>query len=134
MRQTIIFIISLALAVGITALIFPKNRISQDNKQKPKNYDLEEACRQVQVRGASMEPTLKEGQIVCAYVEKPQAGDLAVFKCKDCGLAEAIKRVVEIKEGCYRLLGDNPKHSLDSREFGFLCPEDLEYIWKAKQP
>ncbi len=128
------FIISLIIAVATTALFITRKEKFSWNNQQVKNKQAMKYCTEVKVKGQSMVPLLKEGERVCAYQEKPAIGDLAVFKCKDCPIEnEAVKKVEKIKNGCFWILGNNPEHSLDSRQFGFLCPENLKYIWKAKK-
>jgi len=133
-KQLIIFIISFLLAVAGTTLIFGQDQNFFEKQDKTENADIEKSCREVRVNGCSMEPTLVENDLICAYIESPQVGDLVVFKCKNCGLEDnAIKRLKKIENGCYWVEGDNLEHSFDSRNFGYLCANDLEYIWKAKK-
>ncbi len=128
------FIVSLIIAVAITALFITRKEKFSWNNQQAKNNQAMKYCTEVKVKGRSMEPLLKQGVRVCAYQEKPAVGDLAVFKCKDCPIKnEAVKKVEKIENDCFWLLGEDPSHSLDSRQFGFLCPENLEYIWKAEE-
>ncbi len=90
--------------------------------------------------GKSMEPTLPENGMLmvdCSLV--PKVGDIIAFTChtEGCINGEAdyephqrIKRLTEINDkGCYYFLGDNPDHSWDSRNYGYLCPpNDLKIL------
>jgi signal peptidase I len=135
MKQLIIFLFSLTLAVILTALFLNKDPLSSSRDiHTNERSDLNKFCREVTVKGRSMEPVLFENDLVCAYAEEPQVGELAVFRCKNCGLDEpSIKRLKKIETGCYWVEGDNPEHSYDSRNFGFLCPGNLEYIWSVRK-
>lgn len=140
MKKFFIIIISLIIAIITTALIIPdenkKSFLKKDTTQKNKHSNNNEFryCTEVRVEGNSMQPTLQPNQRVCAYQEEPQVNDLVVFKCKNCGIEhEAIKRLMKIENNCYWVEGDNSKNSFDSREFGFLCKDNLEYIWKVEK-
>ncbi len=71
------------------------------------------------VSGSSMEPTLKEGDLILLRKPKEiQTGDVIVFKHQNNDLY--IKRVSKIENNEYYVLGDNPTKSTDSRKFGFI--------------
>lgn len=85
--------------------------------------------------GRSMEPTSKDGDCHSADSSKtPKIGDLVDFQCftEKCINGEQnyefhgrMKRLADINsQGCYYFLGDNPEHSWDSRNYGWLCPPD----------
>lgn len=79
------------------------------------------------VSGHSMEPTLKEGQILFASLLpylffKPKVGDVVVFK--DEGKV-FIKRIKKLEREKYFLTGDNKSDSLDSRKIGWIDRENI---------
>jgi phage repressor protein C with HTH and peptisase S24 domain len=77
------------------------------------------------VLGNSMAPTYPEGSAVWVTDILPiREGDVAVFSLKSD--TSIIKRVIKVSGECYWVGGDNKQDSLDSREFGWLCSEDLE--------
>lgn len=81
------------------------------------------------VVGDSMKPTLREGQIVVAFKNKNiKLRSLVIVKTKD---REIIKRVAKIKGQKVYVLGDNPAHSKDSRDFGWIAIDDViaTVIW-----
>ncbi len=70
--------------------------------------------------GHSMEPTLRNGQVVWVnnwtyLINKVKVGDIVVFK-KDN--QELVKRVTSVSSSGVFLTGDNQKDSLDSKAFG----------------
>lgn len=68
------------------------------------------------VEGHSMEPTLREGQIVVATpLLKVGKGDIVIARPEG---REIIKRVSGISSDRLALKGDNDTHSRDSRVFG----------------
>lgn len=74
------------------------------------------------VKGSSMEPTFKEGQVLLVssipyLFAKPKFGDVVVIKDPRNGrlLLKRIKKKVGDK---YFVAGDNPTASTDSRTFG----------------
>lgn len=82
----------------------------------------------VQVDGASMQPTINDGDYVIINDEEIKEGDVVVIHvdCKYGFSSEyIIKRVWDIDEnGNIYVLGDNYKNSLDSRTVGYL-PGDI---------
>lgn len=78
--------------------------------------------------GKSMEPTLKDGEIV--LVDRNAAievGDIVVAKHPVEQISEIIKRVDRINvHGHYVLVGDNPDDSNDSRHFGAVTREYIK--------
>jgi phage repressor protein C with HTH and peptisase S24 domain len=84
--------------------------------------------------GESMKPTLPDGKLTVNYSLTPRIGDIVAFKCftEKCINGETnyephqrVKRLTGIDDrGCFYFLGDNPDHSWDSRNYGYLCPPD----------
>lgn len=84
-----------------------------------------------QVRGESMSPTIRHGQLVLA------TGFLVAVSEKDVVIVrrqgrEMIKRISQTDplKGVY-VVGDNVSASTDSRSFGWLQPEEIiaKVIW-----
>ncbi len=74
-----------------------------------------------------MEPNLLNNQTVLAssipfIFSKPKNGDLVVFKVDN---RIYVKRVKEIKNQKFFLIGDNKKDSLDSKKFGWIAKKDI---------
>ncbi len=86
------------------------------------------------VKGRSMEPTLHDREEVLIFDRKPEIYDIVVFKCQSfkCEYLTMVKRVTDIKDGCYFFEGDNKEHSFDSRDYGWLCGDELELIGVVK--
>ena len=75
-----------------------------------------------QVVGKSMQPYLKQGQVVFAMKKKPRIGDVVIAKQNN---REVIKRLTSIcNEGLY-LKGDNASASSDSRTYGRINESDI---------
>lgn len=79
-----------------------------------------------------MKPALKEGDIVLA-VKWPiyKVGDIVIAKANDI---EVVKRITEVLEGKYKIVGDNRMQSTDSRNWGLLSKSSLKgkVIYKRK--
>jgi signal peptidase I len=78
--------------------------------------------------GHSMEPQIKNGESVLVsnfpyWFKTPRINDIVAFK--DNSGKVLIKRIVEIKNGKYSVLGDNRKDSLDSRKFGDVSKDKI---------
>jgi nickel-type superoxide dismutase maturation protease len=81
------------------------------------------------VSGISMIPTLKPGGIVLALrVKKYKIGDIVIFAHDSL---DKIKRISSINGYDYQVIGDNPEHSTDSREFGRINQSEIlgKVIW-----
>jgi len=84
------------------------------------------------VSGDSMLPNLKNGQIILAVrTTRPKVDD--VFIITHNGL-EKIKRLAKTRQDEIYILGDNPKHSTDSRTLGWLPRTVLKarVIWPRR--
>ena len=85
----------------------------------------------VRVTGASMLPGLKPGQEVLVDLRAyqgtdPQPGDIVVARHPFQVDVRLIKRVkARLEDGRYRLEGDNPLESTDSRTFGPIAREAI---------
>jgi nickel-type superoxide dismutase maturation protease len=77
--------------------------------------------------GRSMNPTLKDGEVV--LVDRAAAigvGDIVVAR-HPFENTEVVKRVARITDrGDYFLVGDNPDDSIDSRDYGAVTREYLK--------
>jgi nickel-type superoxide dismutase maturation protease len=70
------------------------------------------------VEGLSMAPAYPPGKIVLAWRRRrPQVGDVVIVRHHQ---TELIKRVSQLTTEQVYLLGDNPKGSTDSRQYGWL--------------
>ena len=83
--------------------------------------------RTICVKGRSMEPTLVEGQYLSCNTSRKAirniiTGDIIVFKHDG---RFVIKRVTRIFKNAYFVIGDNTKHSFDSREYGSVSKKDV---------
>jgi nickel-type superoxide dismutase maturation protease len=78
--------------------------------------------------GKSMNPTLKDGEVVLVDREaKIEVGDIVVAKHPVEQTSEIVKRVERINEhGHYFLVGDNLEDSNDSRHFGAVRKEYIK--------
>ena len=79
--------------------------------------------------GTSMNPTLKDGEIVLVDREAVQieVGDIVIAKHPVEQISEVVKRVARINErGHYFLIGDNPEDSEDSRHYGAVTREYIK--------
>lgn len=82
-----------------------------------------------------MEPALKNGDKILAtnffYLFKsPQINDIVVFKDKENIIL--VKRIINVRNNRYIVLGDNKKDSLDSRKFGSIQRDQIlgKFIYK----
>ena len=78
--------------------------------------------------GTSMNPTLKDGEIVLVDRDAEiEVGDIVVAKHPVEQTSELIKRVAQINEhGHYFLVGDNAEDSNDSRNFGAVTKDYIK--------
>ncbi len=78
--------------------------------------------------GKSMNPTLKDGEVVLVDREAEiKIGDIVVVKHPFEQNSEVVKRVERIDErGHYFLVGDNSEDSNDSRHFGAVAREFIK--------
>lgn len=82
----------------------------------------------IHVVGHSMQPTISSGQSVLVsgipYVFKnPKVGDIVLVKGQ--GKKHLVKRIARIQNNTYFVRGDNPKDSLDSKDFGVVERKNL---------
>jgi phage repressor protein C with HTH and peptisase S24 domain len=76
-------------------------------------------CRRIRVRGPSMAPTLRDGDVVLARRGgRPRAGDVVVVTWVARPGQLSIKRAVRPDGGGWFVVGDNDLASTDSRELG----------------
>ncbi len=87
------------------------------------------------ISGHSMEPTFKNGdKILATYIfylfKSPQINDIVVFKDKENKIF--VKRIIDVKNNRYIVLGDNKKDSLDSGNFGGIQRDQIlgKFIYK----
>jgi len=78
--------------------------------------------------GKSMNPTLKDGEVVLVDRHaRIEVGDIVIAKHPVEQQSEIVKRVGRINErGHYFLVGDNPEDSNDSRHFGAVTREYIK--------
>ena len=78
--------------------------------------------------GKSMNPTLKDGEVVLVDREaKVEVGDTVIAKHPFEQNSEGVKRTARINErGHYYLVGDNLEDSNDSRHFGAVTREYIK--------
>ena len=78
--------------------------------------------------GRSMNPTLKDGEVVLVDREAEiEVGDVVVAKHPIEQNSEVVKRVARINDrGHYFLIGDNPDDSEDSRHYGAVTREYIK--------
>ncbi|HUO49335.1 MAG TPA: nickel-type superoxide dismutase maturation protease, partial [Acidimicrobiales bacterium] len=75
--------------------------------------------RRVVVEGASMEPTLAEGdRLLVVRARRPSPGDLVVLRDPREGRRTLVKRVTSVVGDEVMVHGDNPPASTDSRGGG----------------
>ena len=85
------------------------------------------------IRGQSMEPTLRHGQIVIALGRNKPKIDQIVIALHEG--KEKIKRINEIDGAHVFLLGDNLDKSTDSRDFGLVLANSIigTVVWPLKR-
>jgi nickel-type superoxide dismutase maturation protease len=78
------------------------------------------------VVGNSMLPYLKPGNIVLVKkVKKYKIGDIVIANVNN---RQVIKRVKNINNNLYELIGDNKNESTDSRSFGMVQSTDIKGV------
>ncbi|MEE9592801.1 MAG: nickel-type superoxide dismutase maturation protease [Thermoplasmata archaeon] len=85
--------------------------------------------RRFRIRDRSMEPTLREGDQVIAsplpyLLGRPSVGDLVVLR-HPYENRFLVKRISEVDGSRISIVGDNRRHSTDSRDFGPVSPEHI---------
>ena len=83
----------------------------------------------VEVRGASMAPTLAPGDRLVVIRAAPRRGDVVLARDPRDPRRELIKRVATVGPDGVRLLGDNVAASADARLCGAIPPGAAE--WRA---
>jgi len=81
----------------------------------------------VQVRGRSMEPTLRHGDRLLVVRRSARIGDIVLAADPREPEREIVKRVVGRGPGGLVLRGDNPAFSTDSRIFGTVPPSSAHW-------
>ncbi|WP_026424464.1 S26 family signal peptidase [Actinokineospora inagensis] len=81
--------------------------------------------RRVRVRGPSMAPTLKDGDIVVVFGRAPRPGDVVLVTWGHRPGQLSVKRAVRPDGGGWHVEGDNRFGSTDSRELG---PANVEAV------
>ncbi|MFR9732105.1 S24 family peptidase [Saccharopolyspora sp. MS10] len=75
--------------------------------------------RRVRVRGASMVPALRDGDVVVVRPRaRPRAGDVVLVRWASRPRQLSVKRAVRRDGGGWHVEGDNPFGTTDSRELG----------------
>ncbi|MHB8443452.1 MAG: nickel-type superoxide dismutase maturation protease [Patescibacteria group bacterium] len=79
----------------------------------------------LKVKGDSMYPTIADGSVVFISFLKylflpPKVGDIVVIKTDKFNNILILKRISDIKNNEYYVLGDNLNDSFDSRKFGYI--------------
>ena len=75
--------------------------------------------RRVAVRGPSMSPALRDGDVVVArFGTRVRPGDVVLVRWPARPQQLSVKRAVRPVDGGWWVLGDNPFGSTDSRELG----------------
>jgi nickel-type superoxide dismutase maturation protease len=95
----------------------------------------------VVVSGASMAPTLNEGDWVVVRWKprrkKLEAGNIVIVERDDQPGIQYVKRITKIEKKRYWVEGDNSEPSIDSRSWGFLTRKEIigKYLfryWKRR--
>jgi phage repressor protein C with HTH and peptisase S24 domain len=86
--------------------------------------------RRVAVRGPSMAPALRDGDIVLVrFGAAPRPGDAVLVRWPARPAQLSVKRAVAPVEGGWWVRGDNPFGSTDSRELG---PAEVVAVVRAR--
>lgn len=89
-----------------------------------------------EVTGPSMVPTLQHGdQLLLQYGARVRPGDVVVLRHPFQQDLLVVKRAVELREGGWWVLGDNPYAGGDSTDYGTV-PEELVLgkVWLRYRP
>ncbi|MFP5334948.1 MAG: helix-turn-helix transcriptional regulator [Actinomycetes bacterium] len=86
------------------------------------------------VRGASMEPTLRDGDLLLVrWGAPPRAGRLAVVRLPD-GRPLSVKRLTRQVDDGWWVERDNPREGVDSWLVGALPPSDVLAVALLRLP
>ena len=86
--------------------------------------------RRVAVRGPSMSPTVRDGDVLLVrFGAEPAAGDVALVRWSQRPGQLSVKRAVRPDGAGWWVLGDNPDGSTDSRTLG---PADVVGVASAR--
>lgn len=87
------------------------------------------------VVGTSMLPTYDEGQLILAVkpFRKVRLHDIVIISHQG---REKIKRITELDGNRVYVRGDNPRHSTDSRHFGWIERHHVKgrVVWPRRHP
>lgn len=91
----------------------------------------------VEVRGPSMEPTLRAGDRLVALpvaLVRPRPGDIVVLTDPGDPGHQVIKRLVDLDAATADVRGDAPTRSTDSRTWGRIPRANLRRVMVARWP
>lgn len=86
--------------------------------------------RRLLVRGPSMTPTLRDGDIALVSLRgRPEPGSVVLVRWPSRPEQLSVKRAVCREDGGWHVVGDNPAGSTDSRELG---PAEVVGVLRAR--
>jgi nickel-type superoxide dismutase maturation protease len=93
----------------------------------------------VEVRGRSMEPSLRPGDRLLVVRALPRVGDVVLAADPRAPRRELIKRVTRIDADGVWLAGDSAQRSTDARSFGALAHSEVRWravgrYWPLRRP